>query len=434
MENATGDPELERLGFNIADEVRLELAGTGLASVASPDGANPGLGLVSDAEYLVTGTYSLRDGFLAIQTRILEAGTGAIVIVVDPVLGSLADPKDATERLKRRVAGAIGMVLDPRLSNLARVASHPPSFEAYQVLADGLDVTDRLSAHIMGGTRAAMVDTAAEAFLRAAAHDSTFTLPLILNLESTYSDVDSVLQILLPMRDELPRWERAMLDYHLAGQSWDHVGQHQAMSRVVTMSADPEWKFRLARAACWTNRPGEAVDLLSELEEEREWIEGTPYFWTRMGEGKLLLGDYEAVLNDVYHAQALIDDHPGLFILEVEALARLGRVEEAIARSIEVLESSGSTSRRFLSYSLPRALRAAGLEEPTRRVAEVGVATLRGEEQAPPGPLAATLVLAGRYEEARQVLTGFEEWTSWRGQAQNLMAYMAAREGDVRRG
>ena len=448
LENATGDQTLDPLGRTAADQIMQELATTGLASVGpvvNPDEASDESGdraasrglagnslwTLKDADYVVTGSYSERNGRLVYQARVLELGSGSIAVAVDTVVGSLSEPAEATERFKRRVVVALAMVLDPWLSDLAQVVSHPPSLEAYQIVATGLEFLNRQYPNVFGEVRTARGDSVGKIFLRAAAFDSEFTLPLILTLGATRTYDDTVLQILRPLQDELPRWERAMLDFHLAGRAWDHAGQYQAMSRVVSMSPNPEWRYRLARAAIRTNRPREAVELLTPLESERDWLKGTPYFWVLLGDANLLLGDYEAALRAASLGQALLNEHPGLFLLEVEALARLGRVEEAVDRSIEILESSGQGSTRFLRYSLPRVFRAVGLEEPTRRVAEVGLASFTRTEGNSPANIAATLVLAGRYDEAREVLTRPEALQTRRMAAFQLLAYMAAREGDA---
>jgi len=101
----------------------------------------------------------------------------------------------------------------------------------------------------------------------------------------------------------------------------------------------------------------------------------------------------------------------------VEALARLGRVDEATARSIEILESSGHQGTQFLRYYLPRILRAAGFHEQARRLAEVGVDTFSRIERVRPDYLAATLVCAGRYDEAREVLARPEDLPVGRAEA-----------------
>jgi len=341
----------------------------------------------------------------------------------------VAAPEEALERLKDRVAGTMAMVLDPRISDLTRVASHPPSFDAFQLLADGLDVLDRRTAVVQVGIRSARGDTAATIFRSAAARYPRFTLPLFLALESTYSDVDSIVQLLRPLRDGLPPWERAMLDYHLAGRTFDHDTQHHAMTRVVSMSPNPRWKYQLAQLAGFTNRPREAVELLTELESERDWVRGTPEYWSALVGAKSLLGDYAGVLRDVARGQALLDDHSGLLMAEVEALANLGQVEEATARAVQILETAGPSNTPQLCQSLPQALRAAAHHEASRQVGEVAVASLARSGRGSVFSRATTLVYAGRYHEARQLIGRPEEWRTGQIGAYQLLAYMAAKEG-----
>jgi len=309
FENATGDPTLDRLGRLAADEIMQELATTGLANVgpgvslgavsdrpsgqtASPGISGNGQWSLNDAEYVVTGSYFDRDGRLAYQARILDVASGGIVVAVHPVLGSLVEPTVATERLKRRVAGALAMALDPRMSDLTLVASHPPSFDAYQLLSDGKDILRRLSTETLNQKRAAMRDSVASVFLQAAALDSGFTLPLIMMLEAGITaESEPQLQTLRARRVDLPRWERAILDFHLAGQAFDKAGQYDAMLRIVRMTPSPTRVFRLALAAGQMNRPREALRLLTELETEQDWLKTVPNYWMYVLDAKLQLGD-----------------------------------------------------------------------------------------------------------------------------------------------
>jgi tetratricopeptide (TPR) repeat protein len=347
-------------------------------------------------------------------------------------MGAAGRTREVSDRLKGRVAGAVAMVLDPRVSKMAAVASLPPSFEAYQLLSDGLDVLERWEADLQRGRRASRSDTAATIFLQAGTMDPGFTLPLLLALEATILPYDSVAGILVPIRNQLPSWERAMLDYYLAGMAFDYASLYRAMTRVTGLLPEPLSLYRLAQAAAWTNRPREAVEILTRLDQEGNWLDDRPFPWVMLGEVKMLLGDYEAVLEDVERATSLFDEHPpGLALLEVEALSRLGRIEEAETRSFEILESAGDDWAAFLSYSLPQALRGAGLHDSARRVAEAGLITLSRIGWVHPSDQASLLVYAGRFDEARELLAGHEDFQSKRLRALSLLAYMAAKEGDA---
>jgi len=160
LENATGNPALDPLGRTAAEEILQELSTAGLASVgpgptsggegvgsgsqsSSTSQAGIGMWTLKDADYLVMGSYSELNGRLVYQARIMDAESGTIALAVDSVLGSLAEPFEATRHLKQHVAGALAMIMDSRLSSLMGVASPPRSFRAYQLLTDGLDLLDR---------------------------------------------------------------------------------------------------------------------------------------------------------------------------------------------------------------------------------------------------------------------------------------------------
>ena len=93
LDNATGDPGLDPLGREVAEEITQELARTGLANVgpvpspgeasvgrgvqdASPGQTGSSLWTLKDADYVVTGSYFESTGKLAFRARILDAGVG----------------------------------------------------------------------------------------------------------------------------------------------------------------------------------------------------------------------------------------------------------------------------------------------------------------------------------------------------------------------
>jgi len=156
-------------------------------------------------------------------------------------------------------------------------------------------------------------------------------------------------------------------------------------------------------------------------------------YWSTLVDVELQLGDYEAVLRDIDRARGFHRELTGLLVPEVEALARLGRVEEATDRAIEILESSDQsrTNMQLQCCRLPKVLRVVGLDEQALRVAEVGAALLRRMEVAYPDFIACALMNAGRFDEARQVLARGWDSVSAKSRAYGLLAYMAATDGNV---
>ncbi|MGD2120581.1 MAG: BTAD domain-containing putative transcriptional regulator [Gemmatimonadota bacterium] len=448
LENATGDPTLDPVGPSAAEEIMLELASSGLVSVrpshAYPDQldttgfqpASPGelaslAPSLPEPDFLVTGSYTIRGGLLVVQARIVDSGSVSITLAVDTVLGSPADPGEALQRIKGAVAGGMAMILDPYLVDLVGVATPPPNLQAYQLVADGLRYLDRTRTTAGDQQEQRELLEAAEgAFLRAAEFSHRFTLPLIFALWSSPFPSDSVLQVLRSQRDDLPQWERAMLDYHMAYQAMDYGGQYEAMKLVVGFTPTRQWRSRLAEAAVRFNRPGEARDLLLELEKDRDWTAERPQFSLWLIEAELLLGNQEGALEHLEFALAQEPDNPRLLAHQVWILAGLGREEEAVQRATELLESTGQKGTRYLRYHLPNLLILSGLEEEGRRLAELGVESFSGIEDARIEYVAATLVAAGRFDEARQVLSNIEDLMPGRRlQAYTLLSYMAAREG-----
>ncbi|MBT8395483.1 MAG: tetratricopeptide repeat protein [Gemmatimonadetes bacterium] len=448
LENATGDPTLDLLGSSASDEILRELAARGVATVGSsvgpsggreepnqttestsPDAAGPPT--LREADYLVTGTIVDREGQLAYQTRILQAEAGTIAVIVDSVMGPPGDPLEAVDRLKKRVAGALAMVLDPELSHFIGLTSLPSSFQAYQSFSDGLGNLEQGRA--IAGDRVASqarLATARTGFLDAAASDSRFTLPLVMALPILTTQRDSVLGILRPRREDLPRGERAMLDFHEALEAGDFPRAYGAAKRVVEIMPTAEWRYQSAVTAVQTNRPREALESLRGLQSEGSWHSDRPDFWMWLVDAEVLVGDLQAARRDLRTALELHNDQPRLLSQEVLVLAGLGLGEEAIARAVEIVESTGQLSTHFLRYHLPKVLIVSGIDEGARVVAEASLETFSRIDGVRPDYVAATYVAVGRFEEARDLLSDLSGLRpGFRMEAYTLLAFMAAREG-----
>lgn len=200
---------------------------------------------------------------------------------------------------RQRILGALATVLDPRLASWATTASQPPSFEAYQLFAEGIDLLSR------GGPHGA-VSRLRQAF----ALDTSFTAPLVWAIHryqfaGEYGRADSLIRILEPVRDRLIPWDRAMFDYQVATVKDDRVGAYHAMKKVVEIAPASQWVFWLAAAAIYVDRPGEVVDLLTGLNPERGWLKGWPFYWNTLMYARHQLADYRGELEDVKRARQL---------------------------------------------------------------------------------------------------------------------------------
>jgi tetratricopeptide (TPR) repeat protein len=217
-----------------------------------------------------------------------------------------------------------------------------------------------------------------------------------------------------------------MLDYHLAARAFNGNRQYTALKRVAGITPTAYWVQRLAGAALDENRPREALDLLTALEADDK-LSG---YYIDMIDAKMALGDWDAVLADIERVRGRVDRGLPFFPREVEALARLGRADEAVEKSLGYLQSTRDPERHDLWSWFPMVLRGTGLREQARIVAERSVTSLREMEDSRPFVFAKALVLAGNFDEARRELEGIGDTSVNAYQKYALLAYMAARQGD----
>jgi len=332
LENRTDDPSLDRVGRIAADWISRGLIETGLLEVVPGESSGRDLsswsseGESAGAELVVTGSLQ-RDGADVVLTAfVLDVHGGTILRSVEPIAAPESTPLPAIERLRRRTAGALATVVDPRMAEWADIASQPPGFESYRMYAEGLELLED-ERYLEAGDR----------FLEAAARDSTFTSAVVWAIEA-YSLVgqgphDSLALALASRRDGLATWDRAMLDHHLARMRGDLRGEYEALRRLVRLSPTAQWQVLLAQLALWINRPGEALEILDQLEPED--VRGIPrrMYWGVGLESLHMLGEYDRELDRVRRWGEATTSMPWYGeASELRALAAVGRAADVVQR------------------------------------------------------------------------------------------------------
>ena len=325
-----------------ADWISQGLAETGVVRVvpSMPIGVNAEIdptiasaqaGSIRRAGTIVSGSfYSVGDS-VSFQAQVIESASGEVLVSVGTVLASVRDPRVGVEELRQRTTGALASVVDPLLASWVAATRPPPSYEAYQLFAQGFDAY--WSAEKVYTTRdTAGFRLAADYFHRAADLDSTYALPLLWEVSARRRGFDqegvaSTLADLADRRDGLTRWEQNLLDAKLAFREGDRPRQYAALSRLVAMTPDSEWHFELARVAADLGRYQEAITLLEGVRDQG-WVAEFDWYWWILTQARHLAGQYERELQDVRAARARFPDAP--IGLEVRPLAALGRVEEAL--------------------------------------------------------------------------------------------------------
>lgn len=418
------DSESTQLSRIASDWVAREVAASGVANVVAPRaatvraGRTGGEGDADSADTLgdpgepttgliVTGHVRSDGAEIAIDASIREAPSLRIVRVLPPVRGTTSGAIGVVEELGHRVAAALATLLDERIGSWAEVSSQPPSVGAYRAFFDGLDWLARGQA-----------DSADRYLLAAARQDSQFTVPLIWAVRSRVEanrieDADSLAQALLPKRNRMAPWDRAMLDYHLAylRGTWEEA--YAAAVQVERLAPDPEWSQLVAGAAQAANRPRAALEALARVDRGATWARDWPYRWRTWTIVHHMLGQYE---DELAVAATERGEHPvSVAMTEIGAFAglgRLGAVDSALTGLRDLVRDPDGRIR-ILRRTVDE-LRAHGHGEAAAPLAAEAVTivdSLIAAGDATPSRMhlrGDLLYLAGRWREAHAVLSSID--------------------------
>jgi tetratricopeptide (TPR) repeat protein/TolB-like protein len=399
LANRTGDTALALLGSMAADWITqglqeievIEVVPTATGVEPGPSIAGiEGLSEVSAAQVaaeatgartVVAGSYYRRGDSLEFQTQVIDASTDRLVRAMIPVTGPISHPGGVLDSLRGRAVATVAAALDRRLFPSTAV-SRLPTLEAYRT-----------------------------------------------NL-GEWSAADSNAQLLIPFRSQFSPYQRATLDWQLAGLRGDRAAALDA-ARARGVLAD------LGVEAFRFNRPYEAIEALRPVTDWPEF--GFNYFkWTTLMEAYHVVDDYQQELTEARRARELYPDRMLMLSNEVRALAALGRIDEVdrlVGESLRLPIEGGITTGHVMGI-VAGELRAHGYRAASRRVTARHLDWFDSrpayEKESIPYRvgLAQTLYSAERWDEARSL---FEELAAELPRDVNVQGYLgtlAARLGD----
>jgi len=335
--NQTGDTALDRLGELAADWISRGLSETGLVEVADP-GAKPpkgagavpneaeavrGLAVATGSEVAVWGAFFRSGDSLEFAAHITDERRRELVRSLGPVLGAPNDPRPAIAALRQRIIASLAVVLDPRLKDWQGRTSQPPSYAAYRVFTAGVDAMNRLN-----------TSEAVRLLYRAAALDSTYTLPLVWAAFAHWwrfecGKTEGLRMKLETVPDRLARVDRLMLDRWVAQCHGDLPTVYQKSRLLVEALPGSELMAGyLGRDALLIDRPREAITILLRLHPDRGALRDWPYYFYWLTSAYHSLGDHERELEAARLQRRLNPGNLGSLRQEALALAALGRVRE----------------------------------------------------------------------------------------------------------
>jgi serine/threonine-protein kinase len=423
FENQTGDTTLAALGALTGDWVTQGLAEAGFAEVADPETIRAAwqsapnaraLAAATGARLVVTGAYYLEGDSLQLHARISDAATTRVLRALEPVGAPVAAPRLAVARVRERVLGALGGLLDVNTGAWTVASGLPPSLAAYR----------RWSAGVAHYSRNEFRDATRE-FVAATRIDSTFVAPLLwaasaqTNLGAP-AVVDSLLQAADRSRERLAPADRYLLDKSWAELRGDWAGALRAgreLARAVPASTLAP--VLVGWEATRVNRPREAVAALVRLDPEGPALRRYAPYWEALTLAQHLAGDYGAELAAARRGRRLHPDRLTPVYNEARALAALGRGDDAVRELDAALDLPAEAL-----YTPAEVMRAVGVELRAHghaATADAVFARALGWYEARPAAERATPASAARHAEA---LYAAGRWA----EARRLFEHLSARE------
>ena len=343
--NRTGDSTLDPLGNLAADWITYGLGLTGVLEIADPgamvlggrtgSALRPGqagheaadvraLSLASSSGLAVWGSMYRRDHRIEFDAQITDEASGKILHPLEPVLGDPREPRPAIRILRDRIMTVLAEAVDPRLGTLRSPGGLPPRYDAYLAFSAGVE-----NFYPGRDARAAL-----PYFQRAAALDSTYTLPLIWAAwaysGTALDQCDSTVVIagrLAGMR--LTSLEQMQIDRVMARCRGDLSAAYALGSALTEAFPRSElmWEQR-ARDALDVDRPREAVTILERLHPDSGALDGRAGYYNWLTNAYHLLGQHETELEAAQRARRRFPRNLATLRMELLALAALGRGRE----------------------------------------------------------------------------------------------------------
>jgi DNA-binding SARP family transcriptional activator len=431
FQNRTGDPTLDPLGSMAADWIAQGLSAVAglevvplMATVASSryasSVADEGTALDrvrrladdSGAGTIVSGAFYAQGDVLTCAASVADASRMTILRALQPIAAPRRPPFEVVEQVKEQVVTEVAVLLDTRVSHTR--ATRPPSYTAYSEYVQALDL------FINGAWRDAL-----DRLQRATRADPTYVLPLIVSAIVYWNlgelrEAERTVRRVNRRRRSLGGFERAVIDMVLGWLRGDWAAAYEAAGRQARLAPDSIPHYQTAEEARRLNRPAEALAILSRLDPTRGELRGFFVYWRELTQALHLLGRHVEELEAAARARELYPDHPGAVLLELRALAALGRTGDIESR----LNALGmvSTARLPTAGGMMREtgleLRAHGQVVPAQHLFDWSVEWYRSrsprERKSAPHrrELARSLYCAGRLADAQRLFEALSRDTS----------------------
>jgi TolB-like protein len=348
FENRTGDPSLDPLGDMAADWIAQGLSRIPGAEVVDArsalltskvveriptllrsSNAARALGEEVDAGIVVVGSIYRDSDSLRFQTQILDVATGRQLRSLAPISGPTRAAGPIVSRVRESTVGALAPMLDSTLTGWAASSAAPPSYEAYREFTAGF------VAFMRGGPG---YDSAATThYLRAAALDSTYGIPLVaaafvkLYLAQTLEHrawrvADSLARRAEHRRAYLSSGDAALLDYTQAVIAGDRDAILQTAQEALRLApGSVEIPILASSAASRFGRHHLALQFLATTNPRRGLNLASTLYWVVLNLPLHLLGEFKVLLDTTRVGRRQFPDAVDLAEREILTIAAMGK-------------------------------------------------------------------------------------------------------------
>jgi len=218
--------------------------------------------------------------------------------------------------------GMLAVRADDRLRDVPGMLERPPTYEAYRAFDRGIRLYN-----------AQEYGEAAKVMLDSWTLDTTFLIPLVYAAtaswnRSQYARTDSLVKALRARQSLLSEYfdlNVTYLENLLAGKGDRALEVARQAAALAPGSRAP---YNAGRLALLTNRPAEALLLLTGMDPDRGLMRGWQSYWTQLTHALHLNGEHERELSAARDMRRRYPDSRVAIVLEARALAALGRSVE----------------------------------------------------------------------------------------------------------
>ncbi|MFC1629364.1 protein kinase [Gemmatimonadota bacterium] len=343
FQNQTGDPEFDRVCALAGDEIAQGLGEIEFISVvpyrtsqeisSALSGADHSLSTTeridrlcreTGAATVVTGTLYLlpEEELLQIKVDISDQESGRLLGTSREASGPRGAPQGMLETARDRVMAELATQLDPELDGAGSLITPFPTFRAYQLYKEGVK--------LFGEFR---YPEAIDRLLQAAAIDSIGPVPLLratvaYSNQGRYAEAESLMTMLVPYRDRYTEYEQYNLDWLVSNMTGDQIIQYQTATALAEMSPNFSALYLAGLECLGVNRPGEAVEFLTQISPTSEYAGIWAPYWTVLSGSYHRMAAHRDELATARKGRELFPHSWNIRAAEIRAVAALGRINE----------------------------------------------------------------------------------------------------------